>query len=52
MNIQEVKKMVLEAAQEANCTEIKMISVMQSHCAKAKDEDTLGMLIEIKRDFI
>lgn len=50
--ITEVKAMIVQTAKEAKCTEIEIISAMQSHCAKVKDEATLEILCELKGEYI
>ncbi len=48
----QLKETIINTAKEADCTELEIISAMQSQCAKTKEENTLEMLCELKWDFI
>lgn len=50
--ITEVKAMIVLTAKQEGCAEIEIISAMQAHCARVKDEATLELLIELKREYI
>lgn len=52
MTKQELKNEIKKTAKEINCTEIEIITAMQSECAKQKNEEMLEVLCEIKSDYI
>ena len=45
-------KEIEKTAKEENCSEIEIITAMQSHLAKIGDEETLSILCELKMDYI
>ena len=50
--IKEIKSDIEKAAKETNCTEIEIISKMQTICASMGDENHIGILCDIKADYI
>ena len=49
---EEMIKEIIKTAKSSKCTEIEIISAMQSECVKRDDVRTLDILINIKNDFI
>ena len=47
-----LKADILKAAKENEITVLEQISFMQSKCAERKQEQSLAILCDLKRDFI